>query len=107
MGRVSKRILDNIITKVREATAVKLWKNSASVIDWFKNITEKGNYTFVCFDIVEYYPSISPTLSSNAMSYAKQFIEFSQEHIDIIMHARKSLLFENGKPWVKKERQHV
>ena len=25
-----------------------------------------------------------------------------QEHIDIIMHARMSLLFENEKPWVKK-----
>ena len=75
MGRVSKQILDDIINKVRESTAVHLWKNTASVIDWFKAIPEKEDNTFICFDIVEYYPSISEKLLRNALSYASQFVD--------------------------------
>ena len=70
MGRVSKQILDDIITEVRESTVVYLWKNTASVIDWFKAIPEKEDNTFICFDIVEYYSSISEKLLRNTLSYA-------------------------------------
>ena len=98
MGRVSKQILDNIINIVRESTAVHLWKNTASVIDWFKTIPEREDKTFICFDIVEYYPSISEKLLRNALSYASQFVDIPKYHIEIIMHSRKSLLFENEHP---------
>ena len=35
MGRVSKRILDNINGKLKGKLEVMLWKNSAAVIEWF------------------------------------------------------------------------
>ena len=107
MGRVSKQILDDIINKVRESTAVHLWKNTASVIDWFKAIPEKEDSTFICFDIVEYYPSISEKLLRNALSYASQFVDIPKDHIEIIMHSRKSLLFKNEHPWVKKNKDNM
>ena len=36
------------------------------------------------------------------INFAKQFTSISQKDIDIILHARKSLLFGNGKVWNKK-----
>ena len=59
MGVVSKKILDNIINYVRSKTDVNQWKNSASFIEWFRSLEEKDKHTFICFDIIELYPSIS------------------------------------------------
>ena len=42
-----------------------LWRNSAEVIEWFVSVQKKERCTFVNFDIVEFYLSISPTLLVN------------------------------------------
>ena len=107
MGIVSKAILDRIICVVRDATNANLWKNSACVIDWFKGIEDKDKCTFVCFDIMEFYPSITEDLLSQALTYAQQSAPIDQSEIDVIMHARKSLLFESGQPWMKREKDNA
>ena len=43
----------------------QLWKNSSSVINWFENTAEKDKYTFIMFDIVDFYPSITDNLLTN------------------------------------------
>ena len=53
-------------------------------------------------DIVEFYPSISEKLLSDAITYAQSLIEIDQKVIDIITHSRKSLLFAENSVWVKK-----
>lgn len=62
LDKVSKVILDNINSKLRSILHLNQWKNSESVIDWFENITDKPNHTFLSFDNVEYYPSITEDL---------------------------------------------
>ena len=103
MGIVSKKILDNITSNVRLKTAVNQWKNSASVIEWFRDLGEKSKHTFVCFDIVEFYPSISEDLLKAALDFTKQHTTISQQDTEIIFHSRKSLLFDKDKPWIKQE----
>ena len=102
MGLVSKQILERIITKMRSSTLLNQWKNTSSVIKWFKNIRNKSNHTFVIFDIDSFYPSISENLLKNAISYAKQYVTITDQEVDIIMHSRKSLLFDQGTAWIKK-----
>jgi glutaredoxin-related protein len=41
LGKVSKIILDEINNNIRERTGVNQWRNSQSVIDWFKTINDK------------------------------------------------------------------
>ena len=53
MGLVSKKILDKINTDIRTLTMVNQWQNSASVIEWFKNIPDKAQHTFIIFDIAK------------------------------------------------------
>ena len=77
LGIVSKKILDNITSNVRLKTDVNQWKNSASVIEWFRGLGEKSKHTFVCFDIVKFYPSISEDLLKAALDFAKQHTTIS------------------------------
>ena len=64
IGRISKQILQRINTDVRNKTPRNQWKNSSSIIDWFKNIPDKHLHAFTVFDIESFYPSISESKCS-------------------------------------------
>ena len=40
---------------------------------------------------------------TNALNFAKEITDISREDMQIMYHARKSLLFSNEKPWMKRE----
>ena len=63
---------------------------------------DKSQHTFLIFDIVDFYPSISEALLKLSLDYARQFATVSDEDVEIIMHSRKTLLFNNNEPWAKK-----
>ena len=48
-------------------------------------------------------PSLSVELLEKSIHFARSIIEIEDKTTDIINHARKSLLFHDGKAWVKKE----
>ena len=62
IGIVSKNILDNINTKVIQATKVNLWRSTSNAIEWFKTIPNKQKHAFITFDVCDFYPSISEEL---------------------------------------------
>ena len=72
MGKISKCILDRINVKVREETKFLQWRNTNSVIKWFKEIKNKKKCKFLKFDIAEFYPSISKKLLSDSINFAKK-----------------------------------
>ena len=49
LGKVSKRMLDNINKYIIEHTKVNQWNTSASVIEWFKAIKKKQQIHIYCF----------------------------------------------------------
>ena len=103
LGIVSKQILDKINSIVRQHTRARQWRNSSAVIDWFNSLSNKQCLSFIMFDIVDFYPSISANLLLQAQSYAKKFVSIPEEDIQVIMHTRKSLLFDNNKVWCKRD----
>jgi hypothetical protein len=52
------------------------------------------------------YPSISEKLLNEALAWASDLATITENDISIIKHARKSLLFGNGKLWTKKDRSN-
>ena len=76
-------------------------------MEWFSNIKEKTKHSFILFDIVDFYPSISENLRNQALSWASDLADISDEDISIITHARKSLLFNHGKPWIKNNNSNL
>ena len=106
LGLVSKRLLDkiNAYATLRQKLNVEQWKSTADVVSWFNAIKEKSVCVFTTFDICEFYPSISEKLLTDARNFARHFTEISVEEERVIMHARKSLLFNGDKEWVKKNK---
>ena len=103
IGKVSKQILERINKKVVTKTKVNQWKNTESVINWYKAIPNKSNYSFICFDINEFYPSISEDLLRKALDFASQYDTITEQEKDIIINAKQSLVFHNNTPWCKKD----
>ena len=104
IGIVSKQILDRINAALAEQLKVQQWKNSSAVTTWFSSIDRKDLCVFTCFDICEFYPSISEELLREALTFAGQFTSISDKDRAIILHSRKSLLFSGDSDWVKKNK---
>ena len=51
LGMVSKSILDNINTSIRQQTSLNQWRNTTAAINWFNNFPEKSKHSFTVFDI--------------------------------------------------------
>ena len=108
LGKISKRVLDKINSTCRESADVNQWKNTQDVLRWFTEIhgnnPTKKKGRFVQFDIFEFYPSISEELLRNSLDYAKTHVNVDDEEVDMIMACRKSVLFNDGKTWTKKNK---
>ena len=59
---------------------------------------------FVQFDICEFYPSITEELLRNSLDFAMCHTSIDQEDEEHIMACIKSVLFNNGKVWTKKNK---
>ena len=102
IGQISKSILEETVATIKTRTNYNQWKNSDQVISWFKALDNKENLTFLKFDIVSFYPSISEDLFYKALEWSKNFRNFSNQDLEILRNSRKAFLFNNGNPWVKK-----
>ena len=102
-GRISKTILDKINKRLCTSLNITQWKNTASVIQWFKRIEQKHLYKFIIFSIKDFYPSIQEELLNKGLRFAQEYIEITSKDTEIIYHARKSLLFDEKDTWIKKQ----
>ena len=59
IGIISKNILDKINTRIRSSTGPQQWRNTKSVLSWFKNITNKKSWKFLKFDIIQFLTTIN------------------------------------------------
>ena len=88
-----KVILNKINQQIQLITKVNQQKDTSSVIEWFNNFESKERLSFMVFDIEIFYPTISENLFIKAIQFAKQMTEIFGEDINLIMQARKTLLF--------------
>ena len=70
IGKISKQLLEEINRKLVNIKKVNQWKNTSSVLQWFGRLTNKSDLSFICFDVVEFYPSISEDLLNRALDFA-------------------------------------
>ena len=103
MGRISKQILDQINAELVSNLSVKEWKNTVSVIKWFKNINNKRLYKFLQFLIKTFHASIKKTMLNEPIHFAKEHVLITRKDVEVIFHVRKLVLYNDGEPWVKKE----
>ena len=92
-----------INSEIREKQNLNQWRNTSTVIKWFKEISGKDGSKFMQLDIVDFYPSITEKLLDKSISFAKSIVTIDDSTIEIINHARKSLLFADGSTWIKRD----
>ena len=102
LGRVSKKVLDAKINVIRKKTKLNQWQNTNSALNWFRNLKDKKQLKFIIFDVEQFYPSIDEKLLKKTLEWSKQFVSFSEDEIEVIMAARRSVLYMDGEPWSKK-----
>ena len=66
-----------------------------------KNL-KQSNASFIVFNIASFYPSISHELFHKAINFVKTIRDVPDKDISIIMQSRRTLLFNNKEPWLKK-----
>ena len=103
VGKVSSSILQEINECVRQKSELCQWRDTKSVINWFCNVKKKEKRKFLKFDIKDFYPSIHKKLLMKSIKFAQEYTDIDDTTINIIMHARKSLLFDESGPWIKKD----
>ena len=103
IGDISKNILGKINHQLCDSVRINQWKDISELKEWFRKIPHKKRYKFAIFGIKDFYPSISEKLLTNALNFAKEIADISRENMQIMHHARKSLLFSNEKPSMKRE----
>ena len=103
IGIVSKHYIDQINKSIREKLNVNQWRNIQAVITWFKNIKSKSSSSFIKFDIVDFYLSISKDLLLKVINFAKSITPIQDKFIETISYSCKALLFNKNDVWVKKD----
>ena len=102
IGKISKQIISKHLIKIREYTGSNQWTNTDGVLKWFSALKNKRDLTFLKFDIVSFYPSISEKLFAETVNWTNRISALTTEELAIVKHSRKSFLFSKGEPWLKK-----
>ena len=104
IGRVRKYILERINTDIRSKCKLNQWKNTKDVINWFSQLRQKNKLTFLAFDIIDFYPSISDELLNKSIEWARKHTSIDDQEYETVMHSRRTILHDNkGNMWTKKE----
>ena len=56
------------------------------------NIKNENSTTFIQFDIIDFYRSISKELLINSIKFAKKYTNITENELDIILARRRSIL---------------
>ena len=102
IGKVSKKILDRIISTIAKKRNFDQWKNTTTVINWFKSIEHKQHSSFVCLDIEEFYPFISQDLLNKALDFASDYDNITTDERNFIIYRKNSILIHKHRPWQNK-----
>ena len=94
--------MQEINASIRSKTNLNQLQPTNDAIIWFNNLKEKNQRYFLIFDIVSYYTNISEKLLKETFKWAGSIMKIPKSDEEIVFMARKSFLFLNGTPWVKK-----
>ena len=71
------------------------------VLNWFTGL-DKQTYSFLKFDVVDLYRSISKELVIKSLKFAGNYTSVPNEDLSLIKNSCKSVLHEQGNLWHKK-----
>ena len=103
IGKISSKILKNIVSTIKAKLKLNLWTNTKEATDWFMENSNLRNPSFIQFDINDFYPSISKNLFDKVIDFAKLHVQIDDHDINIINQCRNTAIYYRNEEWVKKE----
>ena len=103
IGKVTKVKLQEINQKIRSKIKLNQLQSTNDAISWFNSLKWKNQRYFLMFDIISFYPSITEEILKKAFNWARTITKISKADEIMVFVARRSFLFINDQPWVKKE----
>ena len=108
IGKIIKVYLEKINNLIRSSNNLNQWRNSKTVIDWFKMILLKKQSHFIQVDIVSFYLPIGRNVLNETTKFARIYHSINDDMSNTLMNSRKAFLFYDGNPWVKNDTlQHL
>ena len=71
IGKITKNIVDKMNVSIRCKADVNQWRSTKEVIRWFNNLENKEQLSYLTFDIVDFYPSITDNLLIKTLKLGK------------------------------------
>ena len=102
IGMVSKKMVAQMVHEVKTKSQLTQWKNTDSVISWFKQLKNKERMHFIQFDVVDFYGSISEDLVKKSLTFAARYTKISEIMKKTILQSAQSFLYCEKECWVKK-----
>ena len=103
VGLVSQQIIKGIVVDLIDKLGHNLWANTDGAIKWFQQIPGKIKATFIQFDIVDFYPSITEKILEDAIQFASSHTKITPLQVDIIKACRRTALVHDRAAWIKKD----
>ena len=103
LGVILKKILEEKISATIAKTGLNSWSNTAEALKWFQELPNSKNMTFISYDIANHYPSVQKKTLDKAFKFIEETSGMTDQEKNIIMQARKSFLFKDGQPYIKKD----
>ena len=57
--------------------------------------------TFMQFDIIDFYPSITKNILIDSINYTRKYVDVTNEQYEMILACRKKVIKNNESTWVK------
>ena len=97
LTKVSKQLVEKINSGIIDKLQFKQWRNTDTVLKWFKNTTDNSNCSFIQFDIKYFHSSITESILHQTLEFAKQHTNIEKSDLHIMNYCRKSKLFSSNK----------
>ena len=101
VAKVTKRIFNKLIDRMKSVMKLNQWKHTHSVINWFSNIKGKCKHIFIKFNVIDLYPCISNKTLVKVLNLDKNYCEIIENEVETVTHCCKSILIYNNSAWTK------
>ena len=91
IGKISKIIIQNINSKIREKSNLLQWRSTQEAIEWFENIETKNKKELIQCDIEKVSPSISKNPFEESLTFTEKFLTITKRERNAILHASPQL----------------
>ena len=88
---------------IRCKADVNQWRSTKEVIRWVQQLRNKKQLSYLTFNIVDFYTSITDNLLIRTLNWAQKYHNITVMEFETIMHARRTILCDHkGNAWIKK-----